>query len=102
LKTVRASQNAKQNARLSLVSGVENNHMEEEEFQTLESLFPILLLVGLPVTKHLMLSMLRAIVTLLCLYPDHGLLSYETHRQTSCELVKVTWSKNKDCFVTSG
>ncbi len=101
LKTVRASQNAKQKARLSLVSGVENNHMEEEEFQTRESSFPILSLVGLPVTKRLVSSLLREIVALSCVYPHHGLLSYETHRGTSCELVKVTRSKNKGCFVTN-
>jgi hypothetical protein len=98
LKTVRATQNAKQKARLSLVSGV---HMEEEEFQTRESSFPIMSLLGLPVTKRLVSSLLREIVALSCLYPEHGLLSYETHRGTSCELVKVTRSKNKDCFVTN-
>ena len=37
LKTIRAAQNAKQKARLSLVSGAANNFMEEEEFQTRES-----------------------------------------------------------------
>ncbi len=98
MKTVRVTQNAKQKARLSLVSGV---HMEEEEFQTRESSFPIMSLLGLPVTKRLVSSLLREIVALSCLYPEHGLLSYETHRGTSCELVKVTRSKNKDCFVTN-
>jgi hypothetical protein len=43
LKTIRASQNAKQKARLSLVLGVENNHMEEEECEARESSFPTLL-----------------------------------------------------------
>jgi hypothetical protein len=98
LKTVQATQNAKQKARLSLVSGV---HTEEEEFQTRELLFPIMSLLGLPVTKHSVSSLLREIVALSCLYPEHGLLSYETHRGTSCELVKVTRSKNKDYFVTN-
>jgi hypothetical protein len=101
LKTIRAAQNSKQKARLSLVSGAANNFMEEEEFQTRESSFPILSLVGLPVTKRLVSSLLREIVALSCLYSEHGLLSYETHRGTSCELVKVTRSKNKDCFVTN-
>jgi hypothetical protein len=39
LKTIRVSQNAQQQARLSLVSGVENNHMENEDFETRESSF---------------------------------------------------------------
>jgi hypothetical protein len=34
LKTIRLSCNAKQHARLSLVLGVENNHMEEQEYET--------------------------------------------------------------------
>jgi hypothetical protein len=101
LETGRASQNAKQKARLSLVLGLKNNHMGEEVFQTHESLFPILSLFGLPVTKCLVSSLLREIVELSCLYPDHGLLSYETHRGISYKLVKVTLAKNKDCFVTN-
>ena len=102
LKTIRASQNAKQKARLSLVLGeVENDRMEEEEFETRESSFPVLALIGLPVTKRLVSSLLREIVALSSSYPDQGLLSYETHRGTSCELVKVMWSKNKDCFVAN-
>ena len=45
--------------------------------------------------------LLREVVALSCLYPGHGLLSYQTHRGTSCELVKVTRSKNKQSFVTN-
>jgi hypothetical protein len=40
LKSIRVSQNAKQQARLSLVSG--NNHVEEQEFVTCKSSFPTL------------------------------------------------------------
>jgi hypothetical protein len=46
-------------------------------------------------------ALLREIVALSCLYPDCGLLSHKTHRETSCELVKVTRSKNKESFVTN-
>jgi hypothetical protein len=103
LKTIRASQDAKQKVRLSLVlGGVENNPLvEEEEYDIRESSFPILSMVALPVTKHLVSSLLREIVALSSLFPDHGLLSYETHRGTSCELVKVIRSKNKNSFVTN-
>ena len=99
LKSIRVSQNTRQQARLSLVSG--NNHVEEQEFETRESSFPILSQIGLPMTKRLVSSLLREIVALSCLYPDCGLLSYQTHRGTSCELVKVTRSKNKESFVTN-
>jgi hypothetical protein len=102
LKTIRASQDAKQKVRLSLVlGGVETNHLEEEEYDIRESSFPILSMVALPVTKRLVSSLLREIVALSSLFPDHGLLSYETHRGTSCELVKVIRSKNKNSFVTN-
>ncbi len=102
LKTIRASQDAKQKVRLSLVlGGVENTHLEEEEYDIRESSFPILSMVALPVTKRLVSSLLREIVALSSLFPDHGLLSYETHRGTSCELVKVIRSKNKNSFVTN-
>jgi hypothetical protein len=40
--------------------------MEEEEFQTCELLFPIMSLLGLPVTKRLVSSLLREIVALSC------------------------------------
>jgi hypothetical protein len=99
LKSIRVSQNAKQQARLSLVSG--NNHMEEQEFETRESSFPTLSQIGFPVTKRLVSSLLHKIVALSCLYPDCGLLSYQTHRGTLCELVEVTRSKNKESFVTN-
>ncbi len=95
------SQNAKQKARLSLVSGVENNHIDEQEFETRESSFPTLSKLGVPITKRLVSYLLREVVALSCLYPGHGLLSYQTHRGTSCELVKVTRSKNKESFVTN-
>jgi hypothetical protein len=36
-----------------------------------------------------------------CLYPDHGLLSYQTNRGTSYELVKVATLENKESFVTN-
>ena len=70
-------------------------------FGTRESSFPVLSLVGLPVTKRLVSSLLREIVALSQMYPKHGLLSYETHRGTECELVKVTRSKNKESFVAN-
>jgi hypothetical protein len=98
-KSIRVSQNAKQQARLSLVPG--NNHVEEQEFETCESSFPTLSQIGFPITKRLVSSLLRDIVVLSCLYPDCALLSYETHRGTSSELVKVTRSKNKESFVTT-
>jgi hypothetical protein len=44
---------------------------------------------------------LREAVALSCLHPDHGLLTYQTHRGTSCELVKVTRSKSRDSFRTN-
>jgi hypothetical protein len=99
LKTIRISQNDKQQARLSLVSG--NNHVEEQAFETNESWSPTLSQIGLSVTKSLMSSLLREIVALSCLYPDCGLLSNQTyqHERTSCELVKVTRLKNKESFV---
>jgi hypothetical protein len=100
LKTIRASQDAKQKVRLSLVLGGVN-HLEEEEYDIRESSFPILSMVALPVTKRLVSSLLREIVALSSLFPDHGLLSYETHRGTLCELVKVIRSKNKNSFVTN-
>jgi hypothetical protein len=84
LKTIRVSQNAKEKARLALVSGVENNHIDKQEFQTRESSFPTLSKLGVPITKRLVLYLLRQVVVLLCLYPGHGLLSYETHCGTSC------------------
>jgi hypothetical protein len=99
LKTIRVSQDVKQQTRLSLVSEVENNHMEEEELETCESSVPTLSQIGLPVTKHLVSYLLLEIVALLCLNPACGLLSYQTHCGTSCELVKVTRSKNKESFV---
>ncbi len=102
LKTIRVAQYAKQMARLSLVSEVEsNNHTEEQEFETRESSFPTLSKIGVPITKRLVSYLLREVVALSCLYPGHGLLSYQTHRGTSCELVKVTRSKNKQSFVTN-
>jgi hypothetical protein len=55
--------------------------MEEEEFQTRESSFPIMLLLGLPITKCLVSSLLHEIVALSCLYPEHGLLLYETRKE---------------------
>ena len=85
LKSIRVSQNVKQQARLSLVSG--NNHVEEQEFVTGGSSFPILSQIGFPIIKRLVSSLLREIVALSCLYPDCGLLLYQTHRGTSCELV---------------
>jgi hypothetical protein len=99
LKSIRVSQNAKQQARLSLVSGI--NHVEEQEIETRKSSFPTLSQIGFPVTKRLVSSLMREIVALSCLYPDCGLLSYQTHRGTLCELVKVTRSKNKESFVTN-
>jgi hypothetical protein len=84
LKWIRVSQNARQQVRLSLLSG--NNHMEEQEFEMRQSSFPILLQIGLPVTKRLVSSLLREIVALSCFYPDCGLLLYQTHRGTPCEL----------------
>jgi hypothetical protein len=101
LKSIRVSQNAKQKARLSLVLGAENNHTQEEEFETRESSFPTLSKIGVPITKRLVSYLLRKVVALPCLYPGHGLLSYQTHRGTSCELVKVTRSKNKESFFTN-
>jgi hypothetical protein len=101
LKTIRVSQNAKQKARLSLVSGVDNNHIDEQEVETCESSFPTLSKLGVPITKRLVSYLLREAVALSCLYPGHGLLLYQTHRGTSCELVKVTRSKNKESFVTN-
>jgi hypothetical protein len=102
LKTIRVSQNAKQKGRLSLVLGVvENNHIDKQEFETCESSFPTLSQLGVPITKRLMSYLLREVVALSCLYPGHGLLSDQTHRGTFCELVKVTRSKNKECFVTN-
>jgi hypothetical protein len=101
LKTIRVSQNAKQKARLSLVSRVENNHINEQEFETRESSFPTLSKLGVPITKRLVSYLLREVVALSCLYPGHGLLLYQTHRGTSCELVKVTRWKNKESFVTN-
>ena len=107
LKTIRASQDAKQKVRLALVLGGgvgledNNNLVEEEEYVIRHSSFPILSMTGLPVTKRLVSSLLREIVALSSLFPDHGLLSYETHRGTSCELVKVMRSKNKNAFVTN-
>ncbi len=84
LRTIRVSQNAKQQARLSLVAG--NDRVEEQEFDTRESSFPTLSQIGLPVTKRLVLSfLLREIVLALsCLYPNCGLSLYQTHRGTSC------------------
>jgi hypothetical protein len=101
LKTIRVSQNAKEKARLALVLGVENNHIDEQEFKTRESSFATLSKLGAPITKRLVSYLLRKVVALSCLYPAHGLLSYQTHRGTSCELVKVTRSKSKKCFVTN-
>jgi hypothetical protein len=103
LKTIRAAQDAKQKVRLSLVlgGGAESNHLEEVEYEIRESSFPILSMVGLPVTKRLVSSLLREIVALSSLFPENRLLSYETHRGTSCELVKVVRSKNKNSFVTN-
>ena len=101
LKTIRASQHAKQKVRLSLVLGGVENHLEEEEYDIRESSCPILSMAGLLVTKRLVSSLLREIVALSSLFPDHGLLSFETHRGTSCELVKVMRSKNKNSFVTN-
>jgi hypothetical protein len=49
LKSIRVSQNLKQQARLSLVSG--NNHVEEQEFETRESSSPTLSQLGFPVTN---------------------------------------------------
>ena len=100
LKSIRESKNAKQQARLSLVSG-NQHHAEEQVFETRESSSPTLSQIGIPVTKRLVSSLLREIVALSCLYPDCCLLSYQTHRGTSCELVKVTRSKNKESFVTN-
>ena len=62
LKTIRASQNAKQKARLSLVSDDNMEEHQEEEFETRESSFPSLSQIGLPVTKRLVSSLLREIV----------------------------------------
>jgi hypothetical protein len=102
LKTsIRVSQNAKQKARVSLVSGVENNYTEEQEFETRESSFPTLSKIGVPITKRLVSYFLREVATLLCLYPGHDLLSYQPHPGTSCELVKIMRSKNKETFVTN-
>jgi hypothetical protein len=102
LKTIRASQDAKQKVRLSLVlGGVKKNHLEEEGYEIRKSSFPILLMVGLPVTKPLVSSLLREIVVLSSFFPDHGLLSYEMHRESLCELVKIIWSNNKKSFVTN-
>jgi hypothetical protein len=101
LKNIRVSQNVKKKARLSLVLGVENNHIGEPELETRESSFPTLSKLGVPITKRLVSYLLRKVVALSCLYPGHGLLSYQTHRGTSCELVKVTRSKNKESFVTN-
>jgi hypothetical protein len=74
-----------------LVLGVENNDINEQEFETLSKL-------GVPITKYLVSYLLREVVVLLCLYAGHGLLSYQTHRRTSCELVKGTRLKNKECM----
>ena len=95
------SQNVKQKAKLSLVLGLENNHIGEQEFETHELSFPTLSKLGVPITKRLVSYLLREVVALSCLYPGHGLLSYQTHRGTSCELVKVTRLKNKESFVTN-
>jgi hypothetical protein len=65
LKSIRGSQNAKQQARLSLVSG--NDHVEEQEFEMCESSFLTLSQIGLPVTKRLVSFLLREIVALSCL-----------------------------------
>jgi hypothetical protein len=59
LKTIRVSQNAKQKARLSLVSGADNNHIGEQEFETRESSFPTLSKLGVPITKRLVSYLLR-------------------------------------------
>ncbi len=100
LKTIRVAQYAKQMARLSLVSEVEsNNHTEEQEFETRESSFPTLSKIGVPITKRFVSYLLREVVSLSRLYPGHGLLSFQTHRGTSVELVKVTRSKNKQRYV---
>jgi hypothetical protein len=100
LKTIRAVQDAKQKVRLSLVLGGAEN-LEEDEYEIRHSSFPILSMVGLPVTKRLVSSLLREIVALSSLNPDNGLLSYETHRGTSCELLRVIRSKNKSSFATN-
>jgi hypothetical protein len=77
------------------------NHTKGQDFETRESSFPTLLKIGVPITKNLVSYLLQEIVALLCLYPVHGLLLYQTHRGTSCELAKVTRSKNKERFVTN-
>jgi hypothetical protein len=84
-----------------LVSGVENNHIDEQEFEIRESSFPTLSKIGVPITKRLMSYLLRKVVVFSCLYPGHGLFLYQTHCGTSCELVKFTMSKNKESFVTN-
>jgi hypothetical protein len=63
-KTIRVSQNAKQKARLSLVSGVDNNHIDEQEFETREPSFPTLSKFGVPITKRLVSYLLREVVAL--------------------------------------
>jgi hypothetical protein len=84
LKTIRVPQNSKQQGRLTLVSGVENNHMEDQEFETRESSFSATL--SRPITKCLVSYLvgvsylLHDIVALLsCLYPDCGSLLHQTH-----------------------
>jgi hypothetical protein len=62
LNTIRVSQNAKQKTRLFFISGAENNHMEEQEFDTREASFPTLSQIGLPITKHLWSCLLCEIV----------------------------------------
>jgi hypothetical protein len=61
LKTSRGLENSKQRARLSMVSGFENNQMEEEEFETSESSFPTLSKIGVPITKSLVSYLLREV-----------------------------------------
>jgi hypothetical protein len=64
LKIIRVSQNAKQKARLALVLGVENNHINQQEFETPESSFPTLSKLGVPITKRLVSYLLREVIAL--------------------------------------
>jgi hypothetical protein len=102
MASIRVSQDEKQKVRLrQLVEGNEHpcvDHMGEA-LEIASSSYPLLSSFLVPVSKRLINTLLREIVGLSSSFPGHGLLSFETHRGTTSELVNVCRSKTKESFV---